>query len=1142
MRFLVISFLCSLFLVFTKAALAAENQFITIVNPVRGEDFFSSGGGKPVDNVKRQWQEIESKNLPATWLIRPDALEDKNIVNTLKSFPQNQELGLFMEVTPSWTKFSGISYRQSASWHMAGSVFLTGYEVSERRKLIDRAFEDFKSKFGFYPKSVGAWWIDAGSLSYMKEKYDILANMDVADQYTTDNYQVWGQYWSSPFYPSQRNALVPGSGEDRQIGVVTIQWATRDPVNAYGNGVIESTYSVQANDYSNKKYHNLNIEYFKKLLAIYLDNPYSKIGQVTVGLENDFSWRDYGGEFSKQMEEVAKRRGTTQIVTMSQFAQNFKSLFKVTPIQIIFAKDPLGSENLVLWFQNLRYRVGWFYGSQGSVIRDLRIFQDSHDEPCFLKRCDSLNMAMLDTQSIDDVTFGRNLMVDEGRISKVNITTQPDSATINYINQSNHTRNLTFLPNDVSIDKNSLPVSDTILRVFDTSKIQPAAQNFNFTLKDGFLKTTFEQIKGLVIFLAFSFLFFYLPGLALLKRSGLETHIKFILSWPLGLVVFTLTGFILSFFKAYLGLIFLPIVSFILVRRDLVLPRIKVSKDFFTTGAIILLGSTSWILTTFKSGLEYDYGLGFWGPNGHDAIWHLSLIESLKNGLPIQNPVFSGTYLFNYHYFYDLLLALSNNLTGLSSIDLYFRFFPILISLLSGLVVFILARRWFNCLLTANMAVFLMYFGGSFGWILSYFQNGSFGGETTFWAQQGISTLLNPPFAISIPILLAGLYFLLDVRKDGINKITVLLIALLWGSLVEFKAYGGVLVLAALGITTVFEIFRKNFNFLKMFLPTMLLSLAIYLPNNLGGNQLFVLTPFWIVHAMIDSPDRVGWVRLTQARISAFESGNWFKFTAAEVIGFIIFILGNLGVRLIGFFGIKKLFTLSTFNIFVASFLSLSLIAPLLLSQKGASFNVVQFFYYFLLLFNFLAAFVLGNILANFKIFKITMVVIFILLTIPTTWNTLQNYLPARPPAKVSSQEIEALDFLRQEPSGVVLSYPYDSRLKDKFLEPKPLLAYETTGYIPALTGKEEYIADAVNLEILGVDYKGRLQAQRDVFSFKEPDIVKKNITSGNIKYLYLLKVYKISVDADRFGLKKVFDNSEVEIYQTDNQTSSPKK
>ncbi|TSC64032.1 MAG: hypothetical protein G01um101493_264, partial [Microgenomates group bacterium Gr01-1014_93] len=411
--------LCFFLSFFTSSANAADLKVITPVFPVRGNDFFKLENANPATNLEKQVLEIKKRKLNATWLIRPDAFSDEKVINNLKALPNNQEIGIFAEITPSWANKAQVKYHEDKNWHSAGSVFLTGYEVTERQKLIDSAFENFKSIFGYFPKSVGAWWIDAGSLEYMQKKYGIIANMDVADQYTTDNYQVWGQYFSTPFYPSIRNALIPARGKDQKIGVVTIQWATRDPYNSYGNGVLDSTYSVQANDYANKNYHNLDINYFNKLLSIYLNNPYSRIGQVTIGLENDFSWDLYGNEFIKQLEVIAnKQKIDTQILTVSEFADFYKSVYpEVSPDMAILADDPLGSSGKVLWIQNPKYRLGWFYDPRGSIIRDLRLFINAQDEPCLTKACPALNLAMAETKNLDEVSFGDFWTLDEGKIS-----------------------------------------------------------------------------------------------------------------------------------------------------------------------------------------------------------------------------------------------------------------------------------------------------------------------------------------------------------------------------------------------------------------------------------------------------------------------------------------------------------------------------------------------------------------------------------------------------------------------------------------------------------------------------------------------------------------------------------------------------
>ncbi len=1130
MKFLSLIFFLVLFFLNTTHVYAVQNSYINIVNPIRGSDFFTLEGKRPIDNVKSEWQLIKNKNLPATWLIRPDNFQDGEMTALLKSFSQNQELGLFMEVTPTFAKGAGVNYNQGASWHSAGSLFLTGYSVEDRKKLIDYSFEEFKLKFGVYPKSVGAWWIDANSLSYMKEKYKIVANMNVADQYTTDNYQVWGQYFSTPFFPAKRNALVPASGDGQKLGVVTIQWAIRDPFNSYGNGVLDSTYSVQANDYANPKFHKLSIDYFKKLLDIYLNNPYSSFGQVTVGLENDFSWESFGDEFSKQLVEVSLRQKSgTKVVTMSEFANIYTASFNISPPQIIVADDPLGSGGKVVWFQTPKYRVGWFGGNKGSVIKDLRLYKDSLDEPCFEKPCQNLNLAMMEDQSIDEVTHKNSWVIDEGRITNIKVIPLKNGLKLSYLNSSGIERIIEILPNDIRVNNIIKPIPVIISEAVKSSNADKIQHNFDNNLTEGLIVVLRNQFLNLCLFIIFAVGFFYLPGLSLIKASSLDRNTKFILSWAIGLSLFTLLAFVLGYLKLMSALWILPVAGLLIVRKNWSLPGFRVNREVILAGLVIFAGTFFWLLTSVKNGLLFNYGLGFWGAHGHDAIWHLGLIEILKKGLPAQNPIYSGENLTNYHYFFDLLIASTSQISSLSSNDLYFRYFPVMFSLLIGILTFLVARIWFKQTLTAVLACFFVYFGGSFGWLLSFIQKRQLGGESTFWAQQGISTLINPPFAISLVIFLAGLYLFYKFWEQKGNLTLVVPLVLLWGSLIEFKAYAGVLVLGGLGVVTLTQLFKKDFQILKVFLPTVILSISVFLPNNLGAPSLLVFSPFWLIHSMIDFPDRLSFSRLSYARAVGLETGNYIKLIGAEGVGLIIFIVGNLGTRILGLPSLRINF--NPFNVFIISLLTLAGILPLLFIQKGANYNTIQFFYYFLFIFNFLAAASLVSVVNKFKAMGIVFVGLIVLLTIPTTWDSLHHFLPSRPPARISRAEVDALSFLKSQPDGVVLSF-YDESLREKLAEPVPLFAYAPTGYVGAFSSKNEYVADSINLDILGIDFKGRIQNQKDILSLKEPEIVKKLLSEGNISYIYVPKSANFHADETRFPIKRIFENAEVEIFK----------
>jgi hypothetical protein len=1105
-----------------------EEKSVVVVNPIRGRDFWSNSFDL-LQTPKSQYEIISKNNLSATWLLRHDALKDQNVTQYLKSLNKSQELGIFLEITPSLTTDAKVKYNESPNWHYAKSLLVIGYSPEDRRKLIDTVFNKFKENFGYFPKSVGAWWIDAGSLSYIREKYGIEANLDVSDQFSTDQYQVWGQYWSVPFYPSKFNALMPAQNKENKIGTVTLQWAPRDPFNGYGNGVFESTFSVQANDYI---LHELDINYFKKLLSIY--------PQVTLGLENDFSWDKFGREYTKQIEEIAKQKnqGSLTVSTMGHYASTYQKLFPdISPNVLISADDPLGTSGKVVWYQTPRYRVGWFFGPYGSVIRDLRELKDGVEEVCLKKACEKLNLSFTPGQAVDDINFSSRWVLDEGTIDEYKVTSSENEVTLSYKNQSGTKRQLKFLPNDIQLDEKIQPISTAILNVI--------SQPQNVSKVHGDLESRFswsENLKSITInLLKFIFLiliFFFLPGWVISRN--------WFLSIPVGWVIFTLLGFVLGYANLEFLIWLLPIACVIFLQRYKKLypsvfrkafleEKLKALKNprMFLLILLIVLGSITWLLTQVKNGLLYNFGYGYWGPSGHDAIWHLSLISELQRSIPPQNPIFAGEALNNYHYFFDLLLALSGKLFSIDNQELLFRHFPLLISVFSGILIYKVVKSIAYFLkkddnfafYSGLFSVFFLYFGGSFGWVVSLFREKNFGGETMFWAQQSISTLINPPFALSVVIFLSGLYLFYEfLNNKGKNWLNISLISLLWGSLIEFKAYAGVLVLASLFLVTLERvILKRDFRLLPIFIGSLLISLLVFFPNNLGSTSLFVFSPLWIVYSMILFPDRLGWYRLNLAA----ESGVGYKVFLASAIGVGIYLLGNLGTRVLSIFAFKEIFSLRLL-LYIALFGTL---IPLLFIQKGTNWNSIQFFYYSLLIFDIFASFTLAKIFTRSKrLLGAVIVAVTILLTIPTSLDTLKHYLPPRPPSRLSRAEIEGLKFLNKEPNGTVLTLAFDPKAKDKYGAPVPLYAYTSTAYVSAFANKPVFLEDMINLEILGIDYKGRVNLLRDFA--KIPDQSKRILKENNISYVYIVKASNFQEDESKMGILKIFENAEVSIYK----------
>ena len=385
----------SFFFIFGQPTQAKESEFITIVIPVR----ISYYTPNPKESIQTQYSIIRQNNLPATWLLTYDAMINEGIFSVTKIMNKKQELGVFLEVTPRFAEAATIVYHNTGSWHHATSVFLSGYTQEERIKLIDTVFEKFKESFGYYPTSVGSWWTDSFSLSYMKDKYKITANLGVADQFSTDGYQVWGQYFSVPFYPSKYHAGVPATSIEVKLDLVSLQWAPRDPLNGYKSSL-----------YSTQDYHTigLRLDYFEKLIELYARKNKNAFGQITVGLEGDFSADAYKNDFKSQMELVGRLRDSKgfSVTSMRDFGRWYRDSFPdLSPTHIIETDDLLGKRLKVTWFQSPFYRIGFAYDydSQKTKIFDFRTYHPDLKEPYYLSPNREFELSIYIPSYLDEI-------------------------------------------------------------------------------------------------------------------------------------------------------------------------------------------------------------------------------------------------------------------------------------------------------------------------------------------------------------------------------------------------------------------------------------------------------------------------------------------------------------------------------------------------------------------------------------------------------------------------------------------------------------------------------------------------------------------------------------------------------------------
>lgn len=537
----------------------------------------------------------------------------------------------------------------------------------------------------------------------------------------------------------------------------------------------------------------------------------------------------------------------------------------------------------------------------------------------------------------------------------------------------------------------------------------------------------------------------------------------------------------------------------------------------------------------FKSGLLYDYGYGFWGANGHDGLWHIALSENLIKGT-LESPVFAGYKIQNYHIGFDILLSLLHKITLIPTANLYFQILPVILSFAIGFATYKFIETWTNSKSSAIWSTFFVYFGGSFGYLLNK-------GESAFWSQQSISTLINPPFALSLLIILIGLVCLKRYEQKD-NLFNYILVVVLLGSLSAVKIYASILVIFALLAAALLKFLKdKNLNFVYVFVGVVVVSFLIYLPLNSGSQNIIVWQPFWFLETMMSTSDRVGWDKYYSA-MNTYKSGHvWLKAFIAYFIAFGLFMVGNMGTRIVSFVKyfkwLIKYKKISWTETFLTTVFVIGVAIPMVFVQKGTPWNTVQFFYYSLFVSSLVSGLVIDEwlkVISKNK-YKFVFATVLFLATIPTTLISLKDvYVPKRPPAMLSKNEIEALEFLASQPQGVVLTYPFDEMQSKKAENspPRPLYLYVSTSYVSAFSKQTTFLEDEINLNITGYDWQSRKKLLLEWYKTSDMVFARKFLVENNIKYVYWVKGQRALLGEGQLGLKNIFENKEVTIYKVE--------
>ena len=343
-----------------------------------------------------------------TVLLQYDALIREDMVALMKQeADEHMELGLWFEMGRPLTEAVGIEWRGRPGYDWDWYVnpgFLPAYTPAQREALIDEAFRLFKEIFGYFPKVAGSWLLDAHSVAYMSDKYDLDAICICREQWAIDAYTLWGGYYNGGYYPSRKNMICPAQSPEAGIKTPIFRMLGPDPtynyddfkygVNVGGCPTMEPCWKTGSNPHA-----------MEVLFRSYYENPCLTQAHATTGQENSFGWgmTENGYRMQAEMLDKLAKEGKVCIETLGDTGADMRSSVEVTPAAALtvyedWAHDGSNPEEVcrTVWYNCAGYRANLFLEGSRLFFRDIYKFDDRYAERYLEKTCEAWD-ALYDT-------------------------------------------------------------------------------------------------------------------------------------------------------------------------------------------------------------------------------------------------------------------------------------------------------------------------------------------------------------------------------------------------------------------------------------------------------------------------------------------------------------------------------------------------------------------------------------------------------------------------------------------------------------------------------------------------------------------------------------------------------------------------
>ncbi|MBQ8232655.1 MAG: hypothetical protein IJZ34_12125 [Lachnospiraceae bacterium] len=343
-------------------------------------------GADDTEPFMKQQQICHKNNIKTTILLRPEGFNSDDTIRLIKQEHDmyGDEIALSLHAVDVQTKKSyGIR---------EGKIWLIDFEI--RKQIIVKYFEKFFEVFGYYPKAVAAYILDARTLNFIHENYPcvkaaITNCFEEGIKMFAGNQNMWhlfsdGGPWGA-YYPSKKNSLIPAANKEEYCGIVGLPHLNRDMLMTITSR--DDLFSGHVANVVRAKAYDLETgecPYTFDFIDMWLEQlHYNSFGYYNIFVSpiwmTDNTMLDEPGSLSiklydENMEYLKKKisEDRVSIMTMSEFGEWYTENIEIGTPEVNNWRDIIcGTDRQMYWYIDPMMRV-CFDGNIGGAICDLR--------------------------------------------------------------------------------------------------------------------------------------------------------------------------------------------------------------------------------------------------------------------------------------------------------------------------------------------------------------------------------------------------------------------------------------------------------------------------------------------------------------------------------------------------------------------------------------------------------------------------------------------------------------------------------------------------------------------------------------------------------------------------------------------------